>query len=101
MSAEEVFKRFSSRILFLTCDESSDEYSLASGVLVSSDGLIVTNAHVVENCRSMNHISGASRRSYEVGLKYYDKRTDTAVLKGADAGADHFEVGPRMDHLMQ
>lgn len=94
MSAEEVFKRFASRILFLTCDESPDESALASGVMVSADGLIVTNAHVVERCRSMTatYISGASRRSYEPVLKYYDEQTDTAVLKIAAQNLDFFTV---------
>jgi TPR repeat protein len=94
MSAEEIFKRFASRILFLTCEESAGGSSLASGVLVSADGFIVTNAHVVESCRSMSatYISGASRRSYEPVLKYYDEQRDTAVLKIPTEDVDFFHV---------
>jgi len=94
MSAEDIFKRFASRILFLTCEESADERSLASGVLVSADGFIVTNAHVVERCRSMTatYINGASRRFYEPVLKYYDEQSDTAVLKIPAEGLDFFDV---------
>ena len=97
MSAEEIFRRFASRTLFLTCQEPADESALASGVLVSADGFIVTNAHVVERCLSMTatHISGKSRRSYEPQLKYYDEKTDTAVLTIADQGLDFFTVLPR------
>jgi len=97
MSAEEIFRRFASRILFLTCDESADEFALASGVLVSADGFIVTNAHVVEGCRSMaaTYISGTSRRPYEPVLKYYDEQSDTAVLKIAAEGLNFFSVHAR------
>jgi TPR repeat protein len=94
LSAEEIFKRFASRVLFLTCEESADDSSLASGVLVSADGFIVTNAHVVEGCRSMTatRISGQSRRSYEPALKYYDEQSDTAVLKIDGRDLDFFSV---------
>jgi TPR repeat protein/S1-C subfamily serine protease len=94
MSAEDVFKRLASRILFLTCEESADEHALASGVLVSADGFIVTNAHVVQKCRSMSatFINGASRRFYEPVLKYYDEQSDTAVLKIPAEGLDFFDV---------
>jgi S1-C subfamily serine protease len=97
LSAEEIFERFAKRVLFLTCDESADESSLASGVLVSADGLIVTNAHVVEKCLSMTamFISGASRRSYQPTLKYYDYQSDTAVLKIAGNGFDFFTIAAR------
>ena len=96
LSGEEIFRRFASRILFLTCDESADETSLASGVLASADGLIVTNAHVVGECRTMTvmHISGMKRRSYEPVLKY-DERSDTAVLKIAEQRLDFFSVLPQ------
>jgi len=83
MPPEEIFSRFANRILVLTCDLSADDLKQASGVLVSADGFVVTNAHVVEGCRNVSatQISGTSRRSYDAVLKYYDKRSDTAVLK--------------------
>jgi TPR repeat protein len=94
MSGEEIFNRYASRVLFLTCEESADDSSLASGVLISVDGFIVTNAHVVEGCRSITatHISGPSRRSYEPALKYYDERSDIAVLKIDGKDFDFFSV---------
>jgi TPR repeat protein len=78
----------------LTCDESADEFSLASGVLVSADGFVVTNAHVVEGCRSMTAtwISGTTRRSYTPVLKFYDDQRDTAVLKISGQKFDAFGV---------
>jgi len=81
--------RFASRVLLLEC-----ESSLGSGVLVSADGFVVTNAHVVEGCQNMTAtlISGTSRRSYEPVLKYYDKKSDTAVLKITGQGFDSFTV---------
>lgn len=92
MSAETIFSRFAGRILFLTCDESADESSLASGVLVSADGFIVTNAHVIEGCRNMTAtlIRGKSRQSYVPVLKYYNEQDDVAVVKIAGHGFDFF-----------
>ncbi|HUA82654.1 MAG TPA: trypsin-like peptidase domain-containing protein [Bryobacteraceae bacterium] len=100
MSAEEIFTRFASRVLFLKCDLSAEEAGLASGVLVSEDGIVVTNAHVVEGCRHViaTYISGTSRQSFEAALKYYDKRTDTAVLKLPKGGWDHFDLGPWVEY---
>ena len=94
MSAEQIFNRFAGRVVFLTCEKSEDESSLASGVLVAPDGFIVTNAHVVGQCRRMTatSISGASRRSYVPTLKYYDEKNDTAVLKIPADSLDSFGV---------
>jgi S1-C subfamily serine protease len=97
LSAEEIFRRFASRIMFLECDLSAEEFALASGVLVSADGFVVTNAHVVEGCRTVKAtwISGASRQSYKAVLKYYDQRSDTALLKIDGKAFDFFNVHAR------
>jgi S1-C subfamily serine protease len=97
LSAEEIFARFAREILFLTCNVSADEAKQASGVLVSQDGFVVTNAHVVEGCRSITvtYMNGAVRRSYSPVLKYYDKLTDTAVLKLPEQGVEYLPIPAR------
>jgi hypothetical protein len=97
LPSEEIFARFASRILLLTCDVSSGE-NRASGVLVSLDGFVVTNAHVVEGCSTMTatQINGTSRRSYGAVLKYYDKMHDTAVLKIDGGPFDFLKPVPRI-----
>lgn len=97
LSAEEIFSRFAGRILFLTCDESASDSTLASGVVVSADGFIVTNAHVVEGCGRMTatYISETSRQSFEPLLKYYDEKSDIAVIKIEAEGLDFFQLPSR------
>jgi S1-C subfamily serine protease len=98
MPPEEIFSRLAGRVLVLNCDLSADDSTRASGVLISADGFVATNAHVVEGCRSMNatQIGGTSRRSYQAVLKYYDKKGDTAVLKIDGKGFDSFGLPTRI-----
>ncbi|MDO6462326.1 DegQ family serine endoprotease [Granulosicoccaceae sp. 1_MG-2023] len=51
-----------------------------SGFIISEDGYIVTNAHVVENAVDIR-VSMQDRSSYQAELVGLDKRTDVAVLK--------------------
>lgn len=59
--------------------------SLGSGVIVSSDGHILTNHHVIENAQEIevSTIDGRQFKAYVVGV---DPDTDLAVLK---INADH------------
>lgn len=76
--------------------------SLGSGVIVRSDGLIVTNNHVIEGGDQYTVVL-TDRREYDAELVLADERTDLAVLridtKGEElpslkfADSDQAEVG--------
>ncbi|HEX7116895.1 MAG TPA: DegQ family serine endoprotease [Steroidobacter sp.] len=51
-----------------------------SGFIVSSDGYILTNAHVVENAEEVT-VKTTDRREYTAKVVGIDERTDVAVLK--------------------
>ena len=51
-----------------------------SGFIISEDGYVVTNAHVIENARSI-HVSLEDERSFEATLLGSDAYGDVAVLK--------------------
>ncbi len=61
------------------------ENSLGSGVIVSADGVIVTNNHVVEEGDQFRVVL-SDRREYPATLLMADPRTDLAVLKVDAAG---------------
>ena len=76
--------------------------SLGSGVLVKSDGLIVTNAHVVKGADTIRVVL-ADRREFDAKLVTSDERYDLALLRIETAGekfpflemrdSDSIEVG--------
>jgi Do/DeqQ family serine protease len=62
------------------------EQSLGSGVIVRSDGVIVTNNHVVEGGQEFMVVL-SDRREFPAKVLIADPRTDLAVLK-IDVGAE-------------
>src|SRR5688500_4068683 len=71
-----------------------------SGFIISSDGFIVTNHHVIENAGAIK-VSLADGRKVNAELKGSDPSTDIAVLKIYDSGlkalsfanSDQLQVG--------
>ncbi|MES2340580.1 MAG: Do family serine endopeptidase [Pseudomonadota bacterium] len=68
------------------------EGSLGSGVIVRSDGVIITNNHVVEGGQEIT-VALADRREFPAKVLLADPRTDLAVLK-IDVGAERLPVLP-------
>ncbi len=62
------------------------EQSLGSGVLVQSDGLIVTNNHVVAGADEIL-VGLADRREYKAKLVFADAKSDLALLRIDTKGA--------------
>ena len=63
-----------------------------SGFIISEDGYVVTNAHVVENARSI-HVNLEDGRAFETKLVGSDAYADVAVLKIDATGLPAVELG--------
>ena len=77
-SMNEFFRRFMPKHQPLPREE--DELSLGSGFIVSQDGYILTNAHVIEATDEIT-VRLVDKREFRARLIGADKRTDIAVLK--------------------
>jgi Do/DeqQ family serine protease len=61
------------------------QQSVGSGVIVGSDGYVVTNHHVIEGMTEVK-IALADRREFDADIVLRDPRTDLAVLRVKNAG---------------
>ncbi|MHB8709744.1 MAG: trypsin-like peptidase domain-containing protein, partial [Desulfuromonadales bacterium] len=66
--------------LFRAPRRPQSEQSLGSGVIISADGVILTNAHVVEGAEQIK-IRLADQRVFPAEMLGIDPKTDVAVLK--------------------
>jgi Do/DeqQ family serine protease len=64
--------------------------SLGSGAIVRSDGVIVTNNHVISGAQEVM-VALADRRQFPAKVLLADARADVAVLK-IDVGSEHLPV---------
>lgn len=66
-----------------------EDRSLGSGVIVSADGIVVTNHHVIQNANEVKLVL-ADKREYEAEIVLKDERTDLAILQIIDAENEEF-----------
>lgn len=97
MSVKDVALKAGPSIVGIVCEgESSNNVFLApanttssgSGIIVSNDGYILTNAHVVEGAKKLTVIL-SNKKEYDAKIVGVDQRTDLAVVKieGSDLPA--------------
>jgi len=66
--------------------------SLGSGFIISADGYILTNAHVVEAAEDIN-VKLNDKREFKAKIIGSDKRTDVAVIKIEASGLPAVKIG--------
>jgi serine protease Do len=71
----EFFRRFAPQV-----PQDQESQSLGSGFIISSDGYIMTNAHVVDGADKVT-VRLTDRREFRAKVIGTDKRTDVALLK--------------------
>ncbi len=85
---------------FKDFDIPKEQLGSGSGIIISEDGYILTNNHVVENAKSVNVLL-SDKRKFDAKIIGRDKLTDLAVIKiGATAlpaaylgNSDNLKVG--------
>ena len=71
----ELFRRFGSPM-----PREQETHSLGSGFIISADGYILTNAHVVDSADKIT-VRLTDQREFKAKVIGADKRTDVALLK--------------------
>lgn len=93
LSLQELYRDCSEMIVAISAyTEGASGYSWGTGVILSEDGLIVTNAHLVSGCDSAE-VTLSDDSSYEARLIGLDGISDLAVLKINAAGLPAAEFG--------
>lgn len=82
------WRLFSDALLFGYGNRDRIESSLGSGVFVRSDGVVVTNHHVIESTDGVL-VGLADGRVFPAEILVSDRRTDLAVLR-IDGGGEEF-----------
>ncbi len=87
-NAESAFNKASQSVVGIVCytdkvTNVEDCDSQGSGIIITADGYVVTNAHVIGNSRTayLIQVITSDGKTYNAGVVGYDTRTDIAVLK--------------------
>jgi S1-C subfamily serine protease len=92
-SGSEVAKYLQNKLVSIkTFDINGFQISTGSGFFVNSNGLIVTNYHVVEFANRIE-ITQASGTKNEARLLIHDSNRDLAILSSTIRGAEYVELG--------
>ena len=91
LAAQEIYARAGSSIVYIEAHHDSGAANAGSGVVMSADGYILTNAHVLAGASSVRVVF-QDNRVMEAGVVGYQTDYDLAVLKveGTDLPAAQF-----------
>jgi serine protease Do len=73
-------------------DDEPQQRGVGSGFILSTDGFVMTNAHVVDGADEVL-VTLTDKREYKARLVGFDKRTDVAVVKIEASGLPAVKIG--------
>jgi serine protease Do len=73
-------------------DDEPQQRGVGSGFILSTDGFVMTNAHVVDGADELL-VTLTDKREYKARLVGFDKRTDVAVVKIEASGLPAVKIG--------
>ena len=91
-SLEDVIDEVNPSVVSIAVDISDSEQALGAGIIISADGYVVTNAHVMENADKIT-VQTPDGETFDAKLIGIDEKTDVALLKvknPLDLEAGHF-----------
>lgn len=88
LTRPQIYQKVSPSVVSIVVDANSS----GSGIIMSADGYIMTNAHVVSGGNSFKVIT-STEKEYTAKLIGYDTRTDLAVIKVDATGLTPAEFG--------
>ena len=77
---EDVIEEVNPSVVSIAVDVSDDEQALGAGIIISADGYVVTNAHVMENAQKIE-VQTTDGENFAAKLVGIDEKTDIALLK--------------------
>ena len=84
LTATEVFAKVNPAVVMVVADQGNDSASVGTGVIMTADGYVVTNAHVISGGMDC-WVALDTGDTYDALLVGYDADEDIAVLKLVDA----------------
>ncbi len=77
---EDVIEEVNPSVVSIAVDISDSEQALGAGIIISADGYVVTNAHVMENAKKIA-VQTPDGEIFAAKLIGMDEKTDVALLK--------------------
>lgn len=91
LSIPDIYDKVSPSVVGVSCTLNGGT-ATGTGIIISSDGYIITNAHVIEDAKSVMIVDSNSEQ-YQASVVGYDTQTDLAVLKIEAEGLVACEFG--------
>lgn len=92
LSLQEIYKKCSPFIVGITAYAGDSGYFWGTGIIMTADGYIITNAHIIDGADAAA-VTLEDGREFEAKLVGFDAKSDLAVIKIAASGLPFAEFG--------